>query len=50
MYGLSKLREEGGSAVILQVFDSGMFIGYGEGPGAETAARVLMLMAGAARG
>ncbi|MBI5141108.1 MAG: universal stress protein [Nitrospirae bacterium] len=38
-YGLRKLREEGGSAVILQVFDSGMFIGYGAGPGAEAAAR-----------
>lgn len=38
-YGLRKLREEGGSIVVLQVFDTGMFVGYGAGPSAESAAR-----------
>src|SRR5512135_2030000 len=38
-YGLAKLRESGGSAVILHVFHSGMFVDYGAGPNAESLAR-----------
>ena len=38
-YGLSKLRESGGSAVVLQVFHSEMFVDYGAGPNAEALAR-----------
>ena len=38
-YGLGKLRQEGGRAVVLHVFESNMFVGYGAGPNAEDHAR-----------
>src|SRR5512143_2830125 len=38
-YGLAKLRESGGSAVVLHVFHSEMFVDYGAGPFAEDLAR-----------
>src|SRR5512143_2997402 len=38
-YGLAKLRESGGSAVVLHVFHSAMFVDYGAGPNAEALAR-----------
>jgi len=38
-YGLRKLREDGGSAVVLSLFHSAMFVDYGAGPRAEEIAR-----------
>jgi nucleotide-binding universal stress UspA family protein len=38
-YGLTKLRESGGSATVLHVFHAEMFIDYGAGPNAEALAR-----------
>lgn len=38
-YGLTKLRESGGTAVVLYVFHAQMFVDYGAGPNAEAAAR-----------
>jgi nucleotide-binding universal stress UspA family protein len=38
-YGLKKLGEEGGSAVVLSLFHSAMFVDYGAGPKAEEMAR-----------
>ena len=38
-YGLNKLRESGGSAVVLHVFHAELFVDYGAGPNAEAHAR-----------
>lgn len=38
-YGLARLRESGGSAVVLHVFHAEMFVDYGAGPNAEALAR-----------
>lgn len=38
-YGLDKLKTEGGSAVVLHLFHSAMFVDYGAGPNAESMAR-----------
>ncbi len=38
-YGLGKLKEQGGRAVVLSLFHSAMFVDYGAGPRAEEVAR-----------
>lgn len=38
-YGIEKVKEEGGSAIVLHVFNSAMFVDYGAGPSAEAIAR-----------
>ncbi|MBI5189263.1 MAG: universal stress protein [Nitrospirae bacterium] len=38
-YGLGRLKAEGGSAVVLHLFHSALFVDYGAGPNAESMAR-----------
>lgn len=38
-YGISKAREKGGEVIVLNVFQSSLFLDYGAGPGAEELAR-----------
>jgi nucleotide-binding universal stress UspA family protein len=38
-YGIEKIREKGGELIVLQVFQSSLFLDYGAGPRAEELAR-----------
>jgi nucleotide-binding universal stress UspA family protein len=38
-YGLQKVREKGGEVILLQIFQSSLFVDYGAGPKAEELAR-----------
>ena len=44
-YGIGKVRERGGELIVLQVFQSSLFVDYDAGPMAEERARASRIVA-----